>query len=241
MLTATFNGMPLIYSGQEAGLDKRLRFFDKDLIVWQSHENEELYTALLRLKRNNEALWNGSSGASAERILTTDNGNVYAFLRQRAEDRLVVVANLSDQTRNVGLVGTRFEGSYRNVFADTSALLSAATTLRLPPWGYGVFEDSSVNTSLDDFDSRSATILYPNYPNPFSDHTIVLFSLSEPSVARLEIFDLTGRLVRSIDAGMRSAGRQEIILRSGNLPGGVYFLRLQSGDAPHTRRIVLIP
>ena len=241
VLTATFNGMPLIYSGQEAGLAKRLRFFDKDLIVWQSQENEELYTALLQLKRNNEALWNGSSGAVSERILTTDNGNVYAFLRQRAEDRLVVVANLSDQTRDVGLLGTRFEGSYRNVFADTSALLNSATTLSLLPWSYGVFEDTSVDTGLEDFGSINSLAAGPNYPNPFSDRTTVAFEMSSPSRVHLELYNLTGRRIRSIDAGMRAAGRQEVVVRRGELPAGVYFLRLRVGDEAVTRRIVLIP
>ncbi len=241
VLTATFNGMPLIYSGQEAGLDKRLLFFDKDQIVWRSHENAELYSTLLRLKKGNQALWNGRSGATSERVLTTDNGNVYAFLRQHAEDRLLVVVNLSDQPRDIGLFGSRFEGSYRNVFADTLAIVNSATTISLSPWGYGVFEDASVNTGLADFDLHEAVVLYPNYPNPFSDRTTVAFSLSGPSEVRLEIFDVAGRRVRTAGAGMRAAGRHEVVVQRDGLPAGVYYLRLQIGDATLTGRIVIIP
>jgi len=40
VLTATFHGTPLIYSGQEAGLNKRLSFFEKDQITWRDHPNE---------------------------------------------------------------------------------------------------------------------------------------------------------------------------------------------------------
>jgi glycosidase len=49
VLAATLPGMPLIYGGQEAGLDKRLEFFEKDPIVWKASPNEALYTWLLKL------------------------------------------------------------------------------------------------------------------------------------------------------------------------------------------------
>ena len=44
---ATVPGMPLVYSGQEAGLDKRLDFFEKDVIEWKDHPNAALYKTLL--------------------------------------------------------------------------------------------------------------------------------------------------------------------------------------------------
>lgn len=49
VLSATLPGMPLVYSGQEAGLAKRLSFFEKDEIPWQEHEMGELYRTLLKL------------------------------------------------------------------------------------------------------------------------------------------------------------------------------------------------
>lgn len=63
VLTATFNGLPLIYSGQEAGLDKRLRFFDKDQILWRDHPNADLYKTLLHLKRQTGRC--GTAGTAA--------------------------------------------------------------------------------------------------------------------------------------------------------------------------------
>jgi len=55
----TINGMPLVYSGQEAGLNKRLQFFEKDEINWDTLHKEDFYTKLLDLKHENMALWNG--------------------------------------------------------------------------------------------------------------------------------------------------------------------------------------
>ncbi len=51
VLTSIFRSMPLIYSGQEAGLDHRLAFFDKDEITWQPHPFEQIYSTLLYLKK----------------------------------------------------------------------------------------------------------------------------------------------------------------------------------------------
>ncbi len=70
VLTHTLNGMPQIYSGQEAGLNKRLAFFDEDLIQWTSHPFGDLYTTLLKLKKENKALWNGEAGGRPQRVLT---------------------------------------------------------------------------------------------------------------------------------------------------------------------------
>lgn len=51
MLSVVGEGMPLIYSGQEAGNDRRLEFFERDPIVWREHPLGELYRKLFALKR----------------------------------------------------------------------------------------------------------------------------------------------------------------------------------------------
>jgi len=60
VLSATVSGMPLIYNGQESGLDKQLLFFEKDEIEWGTYKYSDFYKMLLSLKKDNEALWNGS-------------------------------------------------------------------------------------------------------------------------------------------------------------------------------------
>ncbi len=69
ILSATIPGMPLIYSGQEAGLDKQLSFFEKDEIEWKEHGIGEIYKALFNLKKNNKALWNGHLGELAQAMI----------------------------------------------------------------------------------------------------------------------------------------------------------------------------
>lgn len=62
VLMTMMDGMPLVYNGQEAGLNRSLQFFEKDPIEWKKHENEVIYTKLFALKHQNQALWNGKWG-----------------------------------------------------------------------------------------------------------------------------------------------------------------------------------
>jgi len=97
VLMATIKGIPLIYSGQEAGLDKRLEFFEKDTIDWSELSLEKFYTQLLDLRKNNEALWTGRYGGQAE-FVDTGNEQVIAYKRAKNGNQVMVVINLS-QTR----------------------------------------------------------------------------------------------------------------------------------------------
>jgi 1,4-alpha-glucan branching enzyme len=101
VLTATVPAMPLIYSGQEAGLDKRLPFFDKDSISWKKLPYEEFYKKLLRLKHQNQALWNGQFGGKLERVNTAHNSeNIFAFSRKKNGNEVMVITNLSDSIQS---------------------------------------------------------------------------------------------------------------------------------------------
>ena len=105
MLAATLPGMPLVYSGQEAVLDRRLAFFDKDEIQWKSYARTDFYAGLLALKHRHRALANGAAGGALEILETGDRDHVFAFRRARGKDRVVVIANLSAEPREVTVKG----------------------------------------------------------------------------------------------------------------------------------------
>ena len=94
VLTFTLPGVPLIYSGQESRLTKRLAFFEKDAIEWKKLEMQAFYTEMLALKRNNPALSNGQYGGPLE-LLATDNDHVFAFRRALGSNEVTVAINVS--------------------------------------------------------------------------------------------------------------------------------------------------
>jgi glycosidase len=97
-LAATLPGMPLIYSGQESGLNKKVAFFEKDPIEWRDYANSKFYQWLLNLKTRHPALANGSDGGKVQLISGNDK-QVFAFERIKGRHKIRVFANLSSSSR----------------------------------------------------------------------------------------------------------------------------------------------
>jgi glycosidase len=137
VLTYTVPGMPLIYSGQEAGLDKRLKFFEKDQIDWNKDKDiARFYKSLNELKKQNPALWNGDKGAPFKRIITTKDSQVFAFLRETGNNKVLVITNLSDNKADFSLGSDTGFSDMKNYF-DGNAF--QGKNFLLKPWEYRVY------------------------------------------------------------------------------------------------------
>jgi hypothetical protein len=95
----TLDGIPLIYSGQEKPLVKKLKFFDKDQIVWDQFKDQDFYAKLCALKHEQEALWNEPYGAPVVKI--GESNHVYAYKREKGKSKVVIVLNLSGQKQKI--------------------------------------------------------------------------------------------------------------------------------------------
>jgi glycosidase len=93
VLAATLPGMPLIYGGQEAFLDKRLAFFEKDPITWRGYPLGAFYASLLALKKQHRALANGAEGGA---LAWRESGQpqVLAYSRVHALGTVHMAVNL---------------------------------------------------------------------------------------------------------------------------------------------------
>jgi hypothetical protein len=81
--------------------------------------------------------------------------------------------------------------------------------------------------------------LYQNYPNPFNPQTTIRFSIPKRSFITIRVFDLLGREIAILVNEERSAGEHKIVFNGKNLPSGVYFCQLQSGEFKQTRKFIL--
>ena len=85
---------PLIYTGQEIGLGRRLEFFEKDPITdWSANEYTEFFKEMVDLKHSNPALAAGERGGKVKWIETGDP-DVLAFSRKVRGNTVTVYANL---------------------------------------------------------------------------------------------------------------------------------------------------
>lgn len=135
----TAYGFPMIYSGQEVGLDKRLRFFEKDTINWDDpNKLSDFYQQLTTIKHNNEALWNGEYGGVAQRI--NEDDYVYAFSREKNGNQVIGIINMSGETQDFNLAQANLAGTYTDVFSKASFQLVLDQPLSMTPWQILIFE-----------------------------------------------------------------------------------------------------
>jgi glycosidase len=129
-------GMPLIYSGQEVGLNKSLRFFERDTIDWSSPSQADFYAKVSALKHDNPALNSGDFGGTQTRI-ATGNSRVYAFARSKGGNTVVVFTNFNAAPVVVSFSGAP-AGGYVNHFTGEAVQLNSKGNLSVPANGYVV-------------------------------------------------------------------------------------------------------
>jgi hypothetical protein len=82
--------------------------------------------------------------------------------------------------------------------------------------------------------------LYQNYPNPFNPGTIISYELRVSSYISLNVYDISGKLIKSLVNKKQNSGKYEIVLSSEGLASGVYFYELKTEDFSYTKKMILI-
>ena len=132
-------GMPLIYTGQEACMNKRLRFFDKDTVNWKTCKMRGIYTVLDNLKKKNHALWNGQYGGEIKSI-DCGNENAFAFTREKDGNKIFAVFNFSKDIQKIKITSDEISGEYKEVLNKDSLInFTNIFETELQPWEYLVF------------------------------------------------------------------------------------------------------
>jgi hypothetical protein len=87
--------------------------------------------------------------------------------------------------------------------------------------------------------------LEQNHPNPLNPSTTIAFELAEAAHARLTIYDVTGRAIRTLLDGMTVGGRHQVQwdghdARGERVASGIYAYRLEAAGASQTRRMIIL-
>ena len=127
-LTYFLPGIPLIYNGQEYGLNKRLEFFEKDFIPKKQSDFYEFYSNLNSIKKENNIL-DIDSEIKFE-IIETNNKNLICYKRTKNNDSMYFVANLSEESQEIN---TEFSETLKSLNSDKMISLKKNS---LDPWEY---------------------------------------------------------------------------------------------------------
>jgi hypothetical protein len=109
-----------------------------------------------------------------------------------------------------------------------------------------------ISASADDDITTKTTIsgeqrkvMLNNYPNPFSNSTTISFFLNQSQKVSIQIFDETGKFVRTLTDAKMQAGTHQLVWNAKDEKGnavnaGIYFLRMQAGDYTETKKLVVV-
>lgn len=135
--------LPLMYTGEECGLNRRLQFFEKDPITkaeWSDTSRYAWYRSLTTLKHSNPALWsNGTTPAEELTWSVADTlveKSVYAFKRKSGNAEVVVLINFSDKEMKVK--PTNWEPVINNLISNKPLTMNKKKELILPPFSVNI-------------------------------------------------------------------------------------------------------
>ena len=134
-MSYTLPGMPLIYSGQEYDMDKRLLFFEKDTIPKTKGKVYPLLEKLGELKNTNPALHGAKKAASYSNVNTSDKEKILAYKREKDGQVLYYVANMTDQPVTFT---AQMEGDFSDFMNGSSMSISKDQKLEFGPWEYKI-------------------------------------------------------------------------------------------------------
>jgi photosystem II stability/assembly factor-like uncharacterized protein len=112
------------------------------------------------------------------------------------------------------------------------AVGDSGTILKFNPEAVGI---QNQNTQIP-----SSLYLSQNFPNPFNPFTTIEYKLEEPGDVEIVIYDINGRLIRSVPLGRRSSGSYKYHFDGSGFPSGVYYYKLILGEFSDTKKMVIL-
>jgi hypothetical protein len=82
--------------------------------------------------------------------------------------------------------------------------------------------------------------LQQNYPNPFNPSTKITYSIPEPGLVSIKVFDILGRQVAELVNKQQSAGSYTVDFNAQNLSAGVYLYKIESGSFQASKKMILM-
>jgi hypothetical protein len=96
-------------------------------------------------------------------------------------------------------------------------------------------------SSVDDEIVPAIFKLNQNYPNPFNPSTKISFGLANSGYTTLKVYNIVGSEVATLYAGNAEAGKlYAITFDAKNLPSGLYFSKLQSGNTVEIKKMIMM-
>lgn len=157
------------------------------------------------------------------------------------------------KTTNQGDAWTNFNGgavlsSYATrTFAirttpDSTLFTGVGSTTVVSPPGKGIYEYTFIPVGIHPPGSNIPTdfALRQNYPNPFNPATNVVYDIPKASFVNITVFDVSGRVVKTLVNEQKTEGTYNIIFNASSLSSGIYFYKITAGSFTATKKMILV-
>lgn len=172
-----------------------------------------------------------------EEEITASIANNHTETFERALIKFRVPASAMPYEVDTGdLFQTTVEGEVATCYVNVVAPASASTHVTI---------SSTSGSGVEDDLSTGLALLGPVHPNPALAGASIAFSLDAPGAVRVEVYDVTGRRVRTLSDGFRPSGDHRVdwdLLddAGARVAAGVYFWGITSGEAELTEKVVVL-
>ena len=141
VFTATWGGLPLVYSGQEIPNHKRLSFFEKDELVWSLQTKQPalhgFYKSLLSLRTQNDAVVFGQN----QMLQTPYPNSIIGFIKKHQNNIVLVLFNISEHNRLAFEIShPLLSGTFEQIFSGLRFSFSGNEKFELQAGEYLVYQ-----------------------------------------------------------------------------------------------------
>lgn len=127
---------------------------------------------------------------------------------------------------NEGVGDTLYDSSTYNI----KGVINGATWVD----GYVITSIDEINLNVNDFK------LFQNYPNPFNPITKIKYSIPISELVKIKVYNILGKEIKTLLNEYKQAGTYKIGFDASNLPSGVYFYKIISGDYSESKKMILL-
>ncbi len=134
--------LPLMYTGEEAGLERRLKFFEKDPVKvteWSDTSRYAFYRNLIQLHHTHPALKNNQAGSKFEEynLIEENTGKVYAYKRSFGASEVIVIINLAEEFSQINIEGLKLDvNNYQSITSSQIAEFRLNEQIAMPPYSF---------------------------------------------------------------------------------------------------------
>ena len=260
-LEFTLNGIPLMYNGQETGVEGHpyeveftfypgfpIDHFDPDHLF-------PYYKNLIHWRKTLPALYEGGY----EELTVTPNQAVFSFRRFTNDQNVITVLNMGTSSADalvmlpINEMNLDSSKTYYmtnllegDVISGTPEELSTVTvpidyfSAKVYMLADSIVQVTGVGNTASRKDIPQTFEVSQNYPNPFNPETKINYNLPEAGKVVLRVFDVLGEEVASLVNSEQAAGQHSVSFNGKNLASGMYIYRIEFGNQSLTKKMLLL-